>query len=131
MIQKNEIRKIARARIKDAEILLSSRRYDGAIYLCGYAIELALKARICTTLKWSGYPDTNREFKDYNSFRTHDLDVLLHLSGKEMFIKTNYFAEWSVVVGWSPLSRYNVIGTTTRPDVISMIDATKKLVRKI
>lgn len=131
MIHRNELRKIARARIKDADILLSSRRYDGAIYLCGYAIELALKARICTTLKWSEYPNTSREFKDYNSFRTHDLDVLLHLSGKEMFIKTSYLAEWSVVVGWSPLSRYQLIGTTRKPDVISMIDATKKLVRKI
>ena len=131
MIQKNELKKIAKARIKDADILLSSGRYDGAIYLCGYAIELALKTRICTTLKWSGYPNTNREFKDYNSFRTHDLDVLLHLSGKELFIKTNYLAEWSVVVGWSPLSRYQLIGTTRRPDVISMVDATKNLVRKI
>ena len=131
MIQKNELKKIARARIKDADILLSSRRYDGAIYLCGYAIELALKARICSTLKWSGYPESNKEFKDYNSFRTHDLDVLLHLSGKGVFIKTNCFAEWSAVVGWSPSSRYQIIGTTKRSDVKSMIDATKILIKNI
>ncbi len=131
MIQKNELKKIAKARIKDADILLSSRRYDGAIYLCGYAVELALKARICNTLKWSGYPDSNNEFKDYQSFRSHNLDVLLHLSGKEAFIKTNCFAEWSVVVGWSPLSRYQLIGTTKRPNVLSMVEATKKLLKKI
>ena len=46
-----ELRKIAKARLKDAEALLAAHRYDGAIYLCGYAVELALKARICQTLK--------------------------------------------------------------------------------
>ena len=51
MIQTNDIKDIARARLQDADILLTSGRYDGAIYLCGYAIELALKARICQTLK--------------------------------------------------------------------------------
>ena len=131
MIQKNELKRIARARIKDADILLSARRYDGAIYLCGYAIELALKARICTTLKWAGYPESNKDFKDYGSFRTHDLDVLLHLSGKEIFIKTNCFAEWSAVVGWSPSSRYQIIGTTKRSNVKSMIDAAKILLKNI
>ncbi|MCB2141169.1 HEPN domain-containing protein [bacterium] len=131
MIVKTELKKIAKARVKDADILFSYRRYDGAVYLCGYAIELALKARICNTLKWEGFPESNREFRDYNSFRTHDLDVLLHLSGKEIFIKTNYFAEWSAVVGWSPSSRYQIIGTTNKSDVESMIDATKILLSKI
>ena len=131
MILKNELKKIARARLKDADTLLSSKRYDGAIYLCGYAVELALKARICTTLRWEGYPESNKEFKSYNNFRTHDLDVLLHLSGKEVFIKTNYFAEWSVVVGWSPSSRYQIIGTTKKADVQPMIDSVKILLNKL
>jgi HEPN domain-containing protein len=97
MIPRNELKKIARARLKDADILMASRRYDGAIYLCGYAVEIALKARICQTLKWQGYPSSKREFHDYQSFRTHDLDVLLHLAGREQTIKTNFLAEWSAV----------------------------------
>ncbi|NLJ29092.1 MAG: HEPN domain-containing protein [Deltaproteobacteria bacterium] len=50
MIAINDLRKIAQARFKDADVLLKAWRYDGAIYLCGYAIELALKARICKIL---------------------------------------------------------------------------------
>lgn len=49
---KEIFRKIAQARLKDAEILLASRRYAGAVYLCGYAIALTLKAWICHTLKY-------------------------------------------------------------------------------
>ncbi|MCB0065385.1 MAG: HEPN domain-containing protein [Caldilineaceae bacterium] len=70
-----------KARLEDAEVLLAANRYDGAMYLCGYAVELALKARICRTLKWAGYPSTRKEFEGYQSLRTHDLKVLLHLSG--------------------------------------------------
>jgi HEPN domain-containing protein len=51
MVSISELRKIARGRLKDAEVLLTAKRYDGAIYLCGYAIETALKARICHVLK--------------------------------------------------------------------------------
>ena len=34
---RSDLSKIARARLRDAEVLYRSRRYDGAIYLCGYA----------------------------------------------------------------------------------------------
>jgi hypothetical protein len=68
-------------------------RYDGAIYLCGYAIEVALKARTCRTLGWAEFPETNREFENYRSFRTHDLEVLLNLSGVRNRILTDYVAE--------------------------------------
>ena len=62
MLTRKELQKIARARLKDAQILFQNRRYEGAAYLCGYAIELWLKARICRTLGWEGFPSTNREF---------------------------------------------------------------------
>ena len=94
MIKRIELREIAKARIKDAEVLLMAKRYDGAVYICGYAIELGPKARICRTLKWPCYPSTNKEFADYRRFKTHDLDVLLHLSGIEEKIK-NLFGQMS------------------------------------
>ena len=131
MITVKDLLKIARARLKDAEALIACRRYDGAIYLCGYAIELALKARICKTLKWPGYPSTSREFKDYHSFRTHDLDVLLHLSGREENIKLNFFAEWSVVAQWDPSARYQPVGTVKRKDAQMMVSAARTLLGKI
>jgi hypothetical protein len=62
MIKRTELRKLARARLKEARLLFAVKRYDAATYLSGYAIETALKARICQTLKWTYFPETNKEF---------------------------------------------------------------------
>ena len=131
MLDKNEIKKLARARLKEAEVLAASRRYEGAIYLCGYAVELGLKARICITLKWSGYPSSRNEFKGYRSFKTHDLDVLLHLTGIEDRVKTALFVEWSAVTEWDPESRYNPIGNVSSHDAQLMISSAKTLLAKL
>lgn len=128
MIQQTELRRIARARLKDAEELCRAGRYDGSVYLCGYAVEIALKAKICRTLKWSGFPSTNREFENYRSFRTHNLDVLLHLSGVEAKFKTQYLAKWSVVAMWEPDTRYRPIGTASFQDAADMISSAKVIV---
>src|SRR5438552_17828794 len=100
MISRNDLRKIARARLKDAEVLLANRRYDSAVYLCGYAIELVLRARICQTLKWSGFPETAKEFQPFQSLKTHSLVTLLSLSGQEQRITSSYLPAWSVVAPW-------------------------------
>src|SRR6266480_3104755 len=124
MISPTELKAIARARIKDAEALLAAGRYDGSVYLCGYSVELALKARICRTLKWTGFPSTNKEFEGYHSFRTHNLDVLLHLSGAEKKIKQpKHIVAWSVVATWEPAARYRLIGTATFANASDMIRA--------
>jgi HEPN domain-containing protein len=127
MISISELRKIARGRLKDAEVLLAAGRYDGAIYLCGYAIETALKARICRVLKWSGYPSTRREFEGYQSFRIHDLDILLRLSGTESKIKTKHLAEWSIVATWDSNVRYRPIGSASSQDAADMIKSTRAI----
>ena len=49
MISIADLRAIAVARLDDAKALSANGRADGAAYVCGYAIELALKARICAT----------------------------------------------------------------------------------
>jgi len=131
MIQRNDLKKIAQTRLKDAEILMASKRYDGAVYLCGYAIELELKARICRTLKWNGYPSSSKEFEDYRTFRTHDLDVLLNLTGLEKVVKQFFLAEWSAVAKWNPDARYQPIGTVDKNDAQLMISSAKILIEKI
>ncbi len=127
MLGQPELTGIARARIADAEVLSRSDRYDGAVYLCGYAVEVALKVRICRTLEWAGFPDNARNFKEYQSFKTHDLDVLLHLSGVEKMVKQNFIPEWSVVGTWNPEMRYQPIGSATKERVEHMIEASKRL----
>lgn len=129
MIRKSELRKIARARLKDSEALFKAKRYDGAIYLCGYAIEIALKLRICKTLHWDGYPSTNKEFEYLRSFKTHDLDTLLNLSGIEKRIKKEFRMEWTIISQWDPQVRYKPIGSVKQQEVKQMIISIIKLLR--
>ena len=131
MITRSDLQKIARARLRDAEVLYRSRRYDGAIYLCGYAVEIALKARICKTLSWLGYPSTGGEFQNYQSFRTRNLNVLIRLSGVEERIKTSLMTEWSVVAEWDPEARYKPIGSTTKQAAELMLASTRVLLRAL
>jgi HEPN domain-containing protein len=127
MIPVAELDNIARARIEDAKALLTAGRFDGATYLCGYAVEVALTARICRTLNWAEFPSTGGEFQAYRSFQTHELDVLLRLSGQEARLKQNHFALWNAVAVWKVESRYNVVGTAQQPDAAAMIQAAKEL----
>jgi HEPN domain-containing protein len=131
MISRTDLQKIARARFEDAEVLLRSGRYDSAAYLCGYAIELALKARICLNLNWNEYPSSKADFQKYQSFKTHELDVLLRLSGAEAIMKNKYLNAWSDVADWNPEMRYKLVGSTSPKQAQAMITATKFLLREL
>lgn len=129
MIPTNELIKIATARLQDADVLFQGSRFDGAVYLCGYSVELALKPKICKTLKWTGFPSTNSEFQGFQSFKTHRLDILLSLSGQEIKIKTNHLTDWSIVANWDSETRYSVIGTATQTDAHNIIQSAKIIVK--
>jgi len=131
MITRQELQKIAKARLQDAEALFLNKRYDGSIYLCGYAIEIGLKNKICKTLRWKGFPSTSNEFQNLQSFKTHNLDILLKLSGVKEKIKKNFFSAWSVVTTWEPEARYRLIGSATEQNAKLMIEATKLLLRAL
>lgn len=110
MISTKELRAIARGRLQDAKVLLRAKRFDGAWYLCGYAVELALKARICRTLKWPAFPESKHDFEGLQSVKTHDLEILLRFSGIADRVKTKHMAEWSVVCLWNPEKRIGRVG---------------------
>ena len=40
---------LSAVRVREAKTLASAQLYDGAYYLCGYAIEIGLKKRISQT----------------------------------------------------------------------------------
>jgi hypothetical protein len=127
MLSTVTLRAISQARLQDAEILFANGRFDGAGYICGYAVELALKARICDTLNWLGYPENRKEFENLQSFKTHNLDVLLALSGKEQDVKKNHFADWSIVCVWNPEARYHAVGRISPADAQAFLGSTKTL----
>ncbi len=126
-MKKIEIEKIVQARLEDAQVLYEASRYDGSVYLCGYAVELGLKARICRTLQWEEYPTSGQ----YKTFKTHDLDVLLHLTGLEDKVKLKHMPVWSIVAQWNPEARYNPIGNVKNTDAKEMLDASKELLEQL
>lgn len=87
MIKAQQLYDIAKCRYEEAGILLVNKKADGAVYLCGYSLELILKYKIVKVLNWDGYPENSNEFKGYQSFKVHNLDVLLKLSGLEKKFK--------------------------------------------
>lgn len=125
-----ETKKLSAERLKDAEVLLNNRRYEGAVYICGYAIELGLKNQICKKLEWKEYPPGKGK-GSYRSFKTHDLDILLSLTGKERLIKDKYLAEWSVVAEWTSEMRYDADAKAkiSKKNAQIMIESTKTLLK--
>jgi hypothetical protein len=51
-ISPDELKALSEEWIADSELLIRESRFGTAYYLCGYAIEMALKRRICLTLDW-------------------------------------------------------------------------------
>lgn len=131
MIAIADLRDIAIARLKDAEALHAAGQHDASVYVCGYCIELLLKARICRTLDWEGFPESNSEFQRYVSFRTHDLTTLLKLSGIERKILGEHGIAWTTVSKWDSNWRYRAIGKASADDAVLMLNAAKELMEVI
>jgi len=131
MITRADLRKTAREYLTAAAVLRDNRKYDVAVYLCGYAVEIALKDRICRTLRWQGFPNTKKEFEGLSSFKTHNLEILLQLSGADYRIHPALAVDWFVVTKWDPEQRYSPRGTKTRADADDMIAAPENVVKVI
>lgn len=135
MISAHDLEQTARSYLQAARVLnrQGTSYPDASLYLCGYVIEIALKARICRNLGWTGYPETSAEFHNYRTFQTHNLDVLLHLAGGvlENRIKSDpqLWAQWSIAQTWNPEQRYNPVGTRTPADAQGMITEAAKLLK--
>ena len=128
MIPVKDLRAKSKAHLRDAKILLQAKRFDGAADLCGYAVELALKARICRTLRWAaGFPESAKDFKGFQSLKTHDLEVLLRFSGIEARVRAKYLAEWSEVIKWTPEKRYQAVGQTSARQAADMVTSVERL----
>jgi hypothetical protein len=113
-------------KIKDSEVLLKNNRNAGAVYLMGYAIELALKKKISLTLGFNaGFPENRQEFNSYmnslvlfhnpsigtfptqlKQIKCHELDDLLTFSGADMRVKNSTYKEWLCIKDWHPERRY-------------------------
>ena len=75
-----QLKELAKTRLKEVELLHHHGFYDGAYYLSGYIIEFSLKAKICKLLNLDQYPESGPISK---TFKTHKLDDLVILAGIE------------------------------------------------
>lgn len=148
MISKKILRELVDQKLKDADILIANRRYASAIYIAGYALELALKLKVCKIFKFvQGFPENKAEFIFYQNsvksqpllagtitqikdIRNHDLNKLLFYSGVEYQIRLNFLNEWNLVVGWDPEMRYK-LQKVLKKEAVSNIKAVKTLVQNI
>ena len=132
MIDPADLHRPAREYLRAAKLLRTRSSYDAAVYLCGYAVEIALKARICKTLKWTdGFPESASEFRLKANLKTHDLEALLSFTAIQDKIKPTYLRAWSLVNEWTPEQRYNPRGTKTLAEANEMIQAVQTLLRII
>jgi hypothetical protein len=148
MISRKTLRELVDQKLKDAEVLIANRRYASAMYMAGYALELALKLKICKIFRFTkGFPEDNADFTIYKNsaksqpllagtitqirdIRNHDLNKLLFYSGVEFRIKLNNLSEWNLVVGWNPEMRYK-IQKVLKNDALRQLTAIKTLIQNI
>src|SRR5262249_15095208 len=103
-----ELQRLAQDRIHDDQVLLAGRRWSGAYYLAGYAVECGLKACIAKLMKSEEFPDKNFAEKCW----THDLERLLFLAGLKDERDANsatdaaFSDNWGTVKDWNESSRY-------------------------
>lgn len=122
MPTRQELKALSELRLKEAEALFGSGLYDGTVYLAGYVIELALKARICRFLEAQDYPDTGA-YK--SAYAVHSLDQLLFLAGLRSKLERNQavLASWSIASPWKPEIRYQPLGRISRIEALVTLDA--------
>jgi HEPN domain-containing protein len=114
-MNRKELQELSRIRLREAAALIKAKRYPGAYYLLGYAVECALKAYIAKQTKRYNFPDKNLAIKAY----VHNLDQLINLVGlksklDEDIKKNNVLGvNWAIVRDWNESSRY-VSGITSK-----------------
>lgn len=120
---RRELQKLACLRLKEAEALFSVGCYDGCAYLCGYVVELALKAALCTTLGVADYPEGRLK----GALKTHSFDDLKLLAGMEEAFTANptRLANWSVASEWKPERRYEPEGTYDQGAATGILNAVR------
>lgn len=143
MISKPDLKRLINRHMADGKVLLANRRYATAIYISGYAVELALKYKICRLLRFgSGYPETPAEFNLYTrgvsrftgttirsirDLKIHNLADLLFYSGEQLRFNSQFISEWTIVQSWDVFMRYNP-GIVRKAKAEAFYAAARKLI---
>jgi hypothetical protein len=107
-MNRNDLRKLVRVRLKEARILLIEKCFDGAYYLCGYAVECAIKACIAKKTRRHDFPDKKKVLESYS----HKLHDLIGVAGLKLDLEAILSADaifslnWTIAKDWTEESRY-------------------------
>lgn len=136
-----EIEKLSIERFEEAKILFESGKYDGAYYLSGYSIELALKAKICKrfgvpnlfTFHESKLQGIGGIFEVRKAVKTHNLLTLLMFSGLKVKFDIDKASNKSLSLGssiffqnWSEQLRYRPCGSVGEKECKELIELLSK-----
>ncbi len=133
MISLSELENISWQRFADMQCLMKGQRFDGAIYIGGYCLEIAFKARLCKENNRSDFPENWLEFKKHNlqAWQKHSLIELAKLCHLYGFLKKHHRREWSSVQDvWSVEMRYKS-ANLKKEDANDFINDTKALLKVI
>lgn len=123
-LSRSDLQRLARLRVREAEVLLSQGCFEGAYYLVGYAVECGLKACIAKQTRRYDFPD-----KKVNSVCfTHDLGRLVEVSGLKLALQAEeranpaFATNWATVKDWSEEKRYQpVVSATAARDLVDAV----------
>lgn len=90
----------SRRRLEDAKALHDKQRWNGAIYMGGYAIECALKSLICFEDEVYNFKDTRTFKKGFKGSNLHSLVKLLEAVPrvqKAIAISNHYQTAWNTI----------------------------------
>ena len=107
-----ELYKASLHRMADAEVLFAGRRWRGAMYVAGYAVECRLKYKLmrqwkCFNLEELGARLVGRGVVE--TVFTHNLEALIQICGGWNRLRANddMWRAYGVVSSWQPAWRYN------------------------
>lgn len=108
-MNRTDLQQLAETRLREARILLDAAEWAGAYYLCGYAVECALKAVIAAQVSAGDFPDKRLA----TAAHTHDLPTLRGLAGLDENLAAGKLnpsqsANWQVAKDWRETARYEL-----------------------
>jgi hypothetical protein len=109
-VTRRDFQALSAIRLREARALLKTGNLEGAYYLAGYAVECALKACVAKKTLRHEFPDQERAKASYS----HKFAALVMVAGlheelsKQIQADREFLANWSVVLEWSEVSRYDL-----------------------
>src|SRR5438067_381630 len=110
-MNRDGFQRLAISRLADARALLRTKRWSGAYYVAGYAVECGLKS--CVLARVASTPELlfdDRRFSE--KCWTHNLEELLRLAGIRADFDlastadVDLYDNWAIVKDWRETSRY-------------------------